>query len=452
MDSGKFDWSESDKFPSLSAPEQAYHGLKFHETFGPLAFTFHSIAIGLRDLGMTMNPQAAHYTLLGIETLSLRMQRHVENAQKIAAWLEADDRVEYVTYAGLPSSPYQERVQKHYPKGAGALFTFAVKGGYDACVRLVNALEIFSHVANLGDARSLIIHSASTTHRQLTAEQQEAAGASPNVVRVSIGDRGCRRSDRRSGSGARQGLRLSAPSTRGGMTEHRTNTLGQPIGDPVSVDFPRPVPPRTPMTGRFCSITPLDPKAHAPDLYRAFAQDTEGRNWTYLPYGPFASEVAFTEWMEANCTQDDPLFHTILDAGGKPIGMASYLRIDPANGVIEVGHIHFSPLLQRRPEATETMYLMMRRVFDELGYRRYEWKCDALNAPSCRAAERLGFTFEGIFRQATHYKGRNRDTAWYAIIDKGWPRAREAFEAWLMPDNFDAAGQQLQPLTARHSE
>ncbi len=187
VDSGKFDWSASDKFPSLSAPEPAYHGLKFHETFGPLAFTFHGIAIGLRDLGMTMNPQAAHYTLMGIETLSLRMERHVENAQKLAKWLEADDRVEYVTYAGLESSPYFDRVKTICPRGAGGLFTFAVKGGYDACVKLVNALEIFSHVANLGDARSLIIHSASTTHRQLTPEQQRAAGAAPEVVRVSIG-------------------------------------------------------------------------------------------------------------------------------------------------------------------------------------------------------------------------------------------------------------------------
>jgi len=187
VDSGKFDWSASDKFPSLSAPEPAYHGLKFHETFGPLAFTFHGIAIGLRDLGMTMNPQAAHYTLMGIETLSLRMERHVENAEKLAKWLEADDRVDYVTYAGLKSSPYFDRVKTICPRGAGGLFTFAVKGGYDACVKMVNSLEIFSHVANLGDARSLIIHSASTTHRQLTPEQQRAAGAAPEVVRVSIG-------------------------------------------------------------------------------------------------------------------------------------------------------------------------------------------------------------------------------------------------------------------------
>ena len=187
VDSGRFDWSASDKFPSLSAPEPAYHGLKFAETFGPLAYTFHGIAIGLRDLGMTMNPQAAHYTLMGIETLSLRMAKHVSNAEKVAAWLEKDPRVDYVTYAGLPSSPYHDRVARICPKGAGGLFTFAVKGGYDSCVKLVNALEIFSHVANLGDTRSLVIHSASTTHRQLTPEQQEAAGAGPSVVRISIG-------------------------------------------------------------------------------------------------------------------------------------------------------------------------------------------------------------------------------------------------------------------------
>ncbi|MEO1539997.1 MAG: O-acetylhomoserine aminocarboxypropyltransferase/cysteine synthase family protein [Pseudomonadota bacterium] len=187
IDSGNFDWSASDKYPSLSQPEPAYHGLKFHETFGPLAFTFHGIAVGLRDLGMAMAPQNAFYTLLGIETLSLRMDRHVSNAKKIAEWLENDDRIEHVTYAGLKSSDYFKRVRKVCPKGASSLFTFAVKGGYEACKQLVDGVEIFSHVANLGDARSLIIHSASTTHRQLTEEQQVAAGAAPNVVRVSIG-------------------------------------------------------------------------------------------------------------------------------------------------------------------------------------------------------------------------------------------------------------------------
>ena len=187
IDSGKFDWSASGKFPSLSEPEPAYHGLNFHAALGAMAFTFHSIAVGLRDLGMTMNPQGAHYTLMGIETLSLRMQRHVENAQKVAAWLEADPRVEAVTYAGLASSPYHHRVATICPKGAGGLFTFALKDGYDACVKLIDKLKLFSHVANLGDTRSLVIHSASTTHRQLTEAQQIAAGAGPNVVRLSIG-------------------------------------------------------------------------------------------------------------------------------------------------------------------------------------------------------------------------------------------------------------------------
>ncbi|MCC5965975.1 MAG: O-acetylhomoserine aminocarboxypropyltransferase/cysteine synthase [Natronohydrobacter sp.] len=186
IDSGKFNWSNG-KFPSFSEPEPAYHGLKFHETFGHLAFTFHSIAIGLRDLGMTMNPQGAHYTLLGIETLSLRMERHCANAVKVAEWLENDPRVAYVTYAGLPSSPYHDRMARICPKGASALFTFSLKAGYEACVKLIDSVNLFSHVANLGDTRSLIIHSASTTHRQLTETQQIAAGAAPDVVRLSIG-------------------------------------------------------------------------------------------------------------------------------------------------------------------------------------------------------------------------------------------------------------------------
>jgi len=190
VDSGKFDWSASDKFPSLSAPEPAYHGLKFHETFGPAAFTFHGIAIGLRDLGMTMNPQGAHYTLMGIETLSLRMEKHLANAQAIAEWLEKHPAVKSVTYPGLKSSPYKNRAARITPKGPGALFTVQLKGGYEACMKFVAALKLFSHVANLGDARSLVIHSASTTHRQLTDEQKIAAGAAPDVVRLSIGIEG----------------------------------------------------------------------------------------------------------------------------------------------------------------------------------------------------------------------------------------------------------------------
>ena len=187
IDSGNFDWSASDRFPSLSQPEPAYHGLRFHETFGKLAFTFHGIAIGLRDLGMTMNPQGAHYTLMGIETLGLRMARHVENAQKIAEWLERDPRVASVSYAGLASSPWNETARRLYPRGTGALFTFSIKGGYEAATRFVGSLRLFSHVANLGDARSLVIHSASTTHSQLTDAQKIAAGAGPDVVRLSIG-------------------------------------------------------------------------------------------------------------------------------------------------------------------------------------------------------------------------------------------------------------------------
>ncbi|MEO1108382.1 MAG: GNAT family protein [Pseudomonadota bacterium] len=233
------------------------------------------------------------------------------------------------------------------------------------------------------------------------------------------------------------------------MSGHDTNTLGQPIGRPVKGEFPRPTPPYTPMEGQYCSVVPLDVNRHAPGLFRAFANDADHRNWTYLPYGPFDTERAFETWTRTTCMDADPMFHTVLNAEEVPIGMASYLRIEPAAGAIEVGHIHFSPLLQRTPQSTEVMYLMMKRVFNELGYRRYEWKCDALNAPSCAAAKRLGFTFEGIFRQATHYKGRNRDTAWFSILDSEWPRISGAFEAWLSPDNFDATGQQRQPLMAR---
>ncbi len=187
VDSGKFDWSASDKFLSLSAPEPAYHGLKFHEALGPMAFTFHSIAIGLRDLGMTMNPQGAHYTLMGIETLSLRMERHVSNALALAKWLEKDERIAKVNYAGLASAKSHDKMRKICPKGAGALMTIELANGFDACVQTVNNVKLLSHVANLGDARSLIIHPASTTHSQLTEDQQIAAGVAPNVIRLSIG-------------------------------------------------------------------------------------------------------------------------------------------------------------------------------------------------------------------------------------------------------------------------
>lgn len=176
-------------------------------------------------------------------------------------------------------------------------------------------------------------------------------------------------------------------------------------------------------------------------------QEPDGSNWTYLPYGPFETLESYLDWMEKTCRGSDPQFYAIVDKStGKAVGIASYLRINPAAGSIEVGHINYSPLLQQKPAATEAMYLMMKNAF-ELGYRRYEWKCDALNAKSRVAAQRLGLSFEGVFRQATMYKGRNRDTAWYATIDGEWPALKDAFEQWLAPSNFDEQGQQRQRLS-----
>jgi RimJ/RimL family protein N-acetyltransferase len=228
---------------------------------------------------------------------------------------------------------------------------------------------------------------------------------------------------------------------------HLTNNLGQPIGPPLPGWQPPPRPPREPVAGRYCRVEPLDVGRHAADLHAANAADAAGRMWTYLAYGPFADPAAYAAWAGGVCVGDDPLFHAIIDAAsGRAVGVASYLRIDPAAGSIEVGHIAMSPALQRTPAATEAMCLMMRRAFG-LGYRRYEWKCDALNAPSRAAAQRLGFSFEGVFRQATVYKGRNRDTAWYAAIDAEWPALDAAFTRWLDPSNFDAQGRQLTRLS-----
>ena len=231
------------------------------------------------------------------------------------------------------------------------------------------------------------------------------------------------------------------------MTE-RHNALGQPIGAELPGWTARPVPPRTALHGRYCRIEPLDAERHSGDLFAANARDLEGRMWTYLPYGPFASTIEYKCWAEDASASDDPLFFAIIDGRtGRAAGIATYLRIDPAAGVIEVGHIALSPLLQRTAAATEAMYLMARRAFDELGYRRYEGKCDALTAASRAAAERLGFTYEGCFRQATIYKRRNRDTAWYAIVDRDWPALRARLERWLDPRNFDQAGRQRLSLS-----
>jgi RimJ/RimL family protein N-acetyltransferase len=227
----------------------------------------------------------------------------------------------------------------------------------------------------------------------------------------------------------------------------RVNELGQPIGPAVPGFRPPPRPQRAVLSGRYCRLEPLDASRHAPGLHAANSLDREGRMWTYLFSGPFTSEEEFSSWLESREDSLDPLYYAIVDLRlAQPTGLASYLRIDVAQGTIEVGHLAFSPLLQRTRAATEAMYLMMKHAF-ELGFRRYEWKCDALNAASRRAAERLGFRFEGVFRQAVIYKGRNRDTAWYSVLDREWPERAAAFEAWLGPANFDTEGRQRRPLT-----
>lgn len=212
------------------------------------------------------------------------------------------------------------------------------------------------------------------------------------------------------------------------------------------------------MAGRWCRVEPLEIDRHAAELHEANLEDAGGENWTYLSSEPFRELDAYRDWL-ARIDTGDPFFHAIVDARtDRAVGVAAFLRIDPPNGVIEVGHINYSPRLQRMIAATEAMYLMMRRVFDELRYRRYEWKCDALNAPSRAAALRLGFTFEGIFRQALVYKGRNRDTAWFSMLDREWPSRRAEFERWLDPGNFDETGRQRtrlrtlpDPLPEAHS-
>jgi RimJ/RimL family protein N-acetyltransferase len=223
----------------------------------------------------------------------------------------------------------------------------------------------------------------------------------------------------------------------------------RPVGDPLPNWTVRPTPPRTAMQGRFCRVEPIDPARHAADLFAANQLDPGGRNWTYLPQEPFRELAPYQSWLESIAAGDDPLFHAIVALpSGKAVGVAALMRIDRRNGVIEVGNINYSPLLQRRAAATEAMFLLMHRVFVELGYRRYEWKCDALNAASRKAALRLGFRYEGLFRQAVVYKGRNRDTAWFSIIDGEWPALQRAYEAWLAPTNFDTAGRQRANLAA----
>jgi RimJ/RimL family protein N-acetyltransferase len=228
----------------------------------------------------------------------------------------------------------------------------------------------------------------------------------------------------------------------------RVNAFQQPIGPDVPGWTPRPRPPLTSATGRYCRLEPLSAERHAADLYQAFSQAPDDSDWTYMGVGPFADVAAYRAFAEAAQAGNDPLHHAIIDLQtGRAIGTLALMRIDPANGVIEVGFVSFSRQLKRTRIATEAQFLLMRRAFDELGYRRYEWKCDSLNAPSRQAAARLGFQFEGVFRQATIYKGRSRDTAWFSIIDSEWPALRTAYERWLDPANFDEQGRQRQGLS-----
>lgn len=239
----------------------------------------------------------------------------------------------------------------------------------------------------------------------------------------------------------------------------RVNSWGQPIGAALPDWSPRPQPTGATLEGRLVRLEKLEPGRHGDALWRAYAADLDGRIWTYLGSGPFADRAAFDQWLSAHAADATLISYALVErASGLALGVGSYLRIDPAMGSIEIGHLCFAPALARSTLSTEAHYLWMRHAFDALGYRRYEWKCDSLNGPSKRAAERLGFRFEGVHRQARVYKGRNRDTAWYSILDGEWPPLRQALERWLAEDNFDTQGRQrtrlaiaaVEPATQAH--
>ncbi|NNM51880.1 MAG: GNAT family N-acetyltransferase [Pseudomonadales bacterium] len=225
---------------------------------------------------------------------------------------------------------------------------------------------------------------------------------------------------------------------------HHTQSL--PVGVVLPDWRPVPYPVHQLIVGQYCVLEPLDVDQHARDLYQAHAEDAEAVDWTYLPYGPFDNFSDYLACLTGLSRDEHALFFAIIDSSRhQAVGLACFQRIEPATGVLEVAHVKFSPTLKKSPAATEAMYLMMRHAF-ATGYRRYEWKCDSCNQASRQAAQRLGFVFEGIFRQATVYKGRNRDTAWYSVLDSEWPTLEQAFKAWLAPANFDQAGQQHQRL------
>ena len=230
------------------------------------------------------------------------------------------------------------------------------------------------------------------------------------------------------------------------MTQN-CNQYGQPIGESLANWSARPVPGDVSSQGTFCCLEPLDVARHASDLYAAYRSAPDGRDWTYMFAGPFKDEGEYRHYAEKAAHSADPKHYAVIDnALGKAVGTLALMRVDPGNGVIEVGNVAFSPLLKQKPASTEAQFLLMQYVFDTLQYRRYEWKCDSLNSPSRKAADRLGFTFEGIFRQAVIYKGRSRDTAWFSIIDSEWPALKATFLAWLSAENFDSDGKQLRTL------
>lgn len=208
-----------------------------------------------------------------------------------------------------------------------------------------------------------------------------------------------------------------------------------------------PKPHKQYMQGSYCILQPFDKEAHSSALYNAFLLDTEGKDWAYLPHGPFHAETEFYRWINLNCLKDDPLFFTVCTPDLNPGGIFSLLKIEPAHGKLELAHVHFSPILQQTSASTEALYLVMKFIFEDLGYRRLEWKCDNANERSKRCAIRLGFVFEGVFRQHWIIKSRNRDTAWYSIIDKEWPDIKARIERWLNPNNFNSNGEQIKKLS-----
>lgn len=229
---------------------------------------------------------------------------------------------------------------------------------------------------------------------------------------------------------------------------HQKNEFGQLVGELIENWVSLQKPDKICLQGRYCSLAPIKIEQHALELFDVLAIDNQGESWTYLPYGPFDSFAAFQDWLTKTLLDKDTLLYAILDAKTQqPIGISGYLRINPEHGVIEIGHLHFSKLLKQTPLATEAIYLMLKNAFEQYGYRRCEWKCHDLNTPSKKAAERFGFKFEGVFRQNFVFKNRNRDTAWFSIINSEWPALREKFEKWLRPENFDATGRQILKLT-----